>query len=925
MPMRQTSRVLVLALGFPWLGSGAISPAHAELASAQSVHSFEAPNGVNPRGPLLLAPDGNFYGTVQSGGPGGRGTVVRLTPSGALSTIASFSGEGSGGQYPGAPLVSGVDGKLYGVTASGGAENLGTVFRVGLHGGLKTLASFTSATGHGAESGLVLGADGNFYGSNPYGGPTDNGTVIRVTPAGQVTAIASFTGDNGTTPFGRLVQMPGGSFFGVTAAGGANGLGVVFKVTKAGALTVLHHFDASEGLAPQAGLSIGDDGRLFGTTYQGGSDGYGTIFRINPSSGAFATLVNFDYATRGGFPKCELLLGPDGAFYGVAAAGPSNQGMVFRVTKAGGFSTLATFDGSDGAQPEGGLAYGNDGNFYGVTTVGGSSGLGTAFRLTTSGTLTSLVSFDAPEGISPLGPLLPDGDGGFYGTTSGGGSGNYGAVYHRAADGVFSILHSFTNTDGAYPGGALARGLDGNIYGTTTGGGATLRGTVFKVSPSGVLISLYSFPGGDGGAQPSGLMRAADGNFYGVTTRGGPHDFGTIFRMTPAGGVTILKVLEPFDGVLPRDTMIQGPGDLLFGTTPQGGGAGFGTVYKLSTTTGAFSVIHALTSQEGHYLFGPVLLHSDGALYGTTAYGGDRDSGVVFRMTLDGAYSIVHSFGSDSPLAPFAGLIEGSDGTMYGTILNVNGDPLYESGAVFRVTPFGDYDLLAQLPDAVGAYPEFELAPGSDGKFYSVTERGGRGDFGGIFAVNRPPSAPRGLTASARREGITLAWNAVSGAASYNVYQGNTPGGEGPSPVANVSNTTLVLSSLAGGEYFFRVTALTSHGESVRSSEVAVVVDDVPDAVIFPSKADVQRSTFQKSDKVVVTGFDVPLPISVSGGMYSIGTGAFTNAAGMIRRGQGLRLRHRSSNRFDTTVTTTVTIGATQATFSSTTEHTGVE
>ena len=79
---------------------------------------------------LVQGSDGNFYGTTQSGGTnGGEGTVFKISPNGALTTLYSFTG-GNDGASPQAGLVQGSDGNFYGTTVNGGQGGAGTVFRL---------------------------------------------------------------------------------------------------------------------------------------------------------------------------------------------------------------------------------------------------------------------------------------------------------------------------------------------------------------------------------------------------------------------------------------------------------------------------------------------------------------------------------------------------------------------------------------------------------------------------------------------------------------------------------------------------------------------------------------------------------------------------------------------------------------------------
>ena len=204
-------------------------------------------DGESPRAGLVQASDGNFYGTTSGGGGGvycafGCGTVFRITPSGTLTTLHSFNG--SDGVGPSAALVQATDGNVYGTTLFGGSggcdSGCGTVFKITPSGALTTLHSFAGYPTEGANpfAGLVQASDGNFYGTTYNGGANSScsppyygcGTVFKITPSGTLTTLHSFNGSDGAGPTATQVQASDGNFYGTTYLGAAGNFGTVFRL-----------------------------------------------------------------------------------------------------------------------------------------------------------------------------------------------------------------------------------------------------------------------------------------------------------------------------------------------------------------------------------------------------------------------------------------------------------------------------------------------------------------------------------------------------------------------------------------------------------------------------------------------------------------------------------------------------------------------
>ena len=386
-----------------WAVAAIASPAQ----TFTSLHSFNFRDGGTPLAGLVQGTDGNFYGTTNVGGAGSNcfgacGTVFKITPKGALTTIYNFCtlADCNDGASPKAGLVQGTDGNFYGTTTAGGTgkfctDGCGTVFKITPEGELTTLHSFNGTDGIFPEAGLVQGTEGSFYGTTIFGGTSNNcdggcGTVFKITPQGELTTLHSFNGTDGDTPLAVLVQGTDGNFYGTTSDDDGTGKsGTVFKITPKGKLTTLHNFNGTDGRAPRAGLALGADGNFYGTTLFGGignnncTFGCGTVFKIT-LKGKLTTLHRFNGADGDG-PQAVLTQDTDGNFYGTTVNGGANLGTVFKITPEGKLTTLHNFctqtNCPDGALPQVGVVQGTDGSFYGTAPVDGTRGHGTVFRL----------------------------------------------------------------------------------------------------------------------------------------------------------------------------------------------------------------------------------------------------------------------------------------------------------------------------------------------------------------------------------------------------------------------------------------------------------------------------------------------------------------------------------------------------------------
>jgi uncharacterized repeat protein (TIGR03803 family) len=255
-------------------------------------------------------------GGTGSCGPFGCGVAFELSPPPPGKTawtekvLYSFGATVKDGQFPVGQLVSDASGNLYGMTSTGGAFGKGTVFELmppRMPNGPWTervLHSFQGGVSDGANpgAGVILGSGGTLYGTTIRGGvgggSIGNGTAFSLTPppggrgAWSETILHAFTGSggDGSWPSGRLVLYKSGALYGMTQLGGTVGYGTVFKLTPPtpghSTWTELPYYSFKRGTAdggqPGGGLTIGRFGFLYGTTTNGGTYDNGTIFKVLP-------------------------------------------------------------------------------------------------------------------------------------------------------------------------------------------------------------------------------------------------------------------------------------------------------------------------------------------------------------------------------------------------------------------------------------------------------------------------------------------------------------------------------------------------------------------------------------------------------------------------------------------------------------------
>ena len=463
---RPSAAALALAIV---LGVTIIVTPAAPAQTFNILHAFTGgQDGASPGAGLTMDRGGNFYGTTENGGvggPDGYGTVFKFTRTGsgwALNPLYSFAGNQDGAS-PGARVIIGPNGALYGTTSYGGGSGCG---------------------GNGC---------GTVFNLRPPLNATTNALADWTE-----TVLYGFTGGaNGAFPVGDLVFDQEGNIYGTTAAGGSSQMGTVYELTPSdGGWTenVLWTFSGgNDGGAPGGGVILDDAGNLYGTTQAGGTYGYGSIFQLAPAGSGWSqsTLYSFHDGNDGASPAGGLILDPSGSLYGTTTSkGKSGGGTAFKLMPqqngTWAFSVLYAFAGQGGGGPQASLAMDAAGNLYGTTYKDGASGSGSAFRLTPSNggwTYTDLHDFSSgSDGANPVSSITLDANGNIYGTAFAAGGYGYGVIFD-----IISLLITTTSL----PAGAVNNPYNATL--SVTGGVPPYTWSIMKGSlPAGLALDADS-------------------------------------------------------------------------------------------------------------------------------------------------------------------------------------------------------------------------------------------------------------------------------------------------------------------------------------------------------------------------------------------------------------------------------------------------
>ncbi|HUM45931.1 MAG TPA: T9SS type A sorting domain-containing protein [Chitinophagales bacterium] len=343
-----------MSIGGPF-GVGTIIKVNGDGTGFGKVYSFSTGS---PQCNLLPSGNSIIYGVTVSGGTHALGEIFSYNSS--TNTFASlYSMDSSQGFYPRGSLVMAANNKLYGMTSNGGAFNLGVLFSFDPSNNTYVkLHEFDNTTGQFPNGSVIQAANGKLYGMTSTGGLNGGGIIFSYDIANNVfTDVHDFDFSTGSITFGSLLEAGNGLLYGMAFGGGTTGHGVIFSFDPANNnYTVIHNFNGTDGSAPFAGLTEAANGLLYGNTSQGGANSGGIIFSIDPVGTGFTKLHDFEDAT-GSKPWGGLMQASDGNLYGMTAFGGVNGlGAIFSYNLSSDIYTkLHDGDFTDGALPYAGF------------------------------------------------------------------------------------------------------------------------------------------------------------------------------------------------------------------------------------------------------------------------------------------------------------------------------------------------------------------------------------------------------------------------------------------------------------------------------------------------------------------------------------------------------------------------------------------
>jgi len=691
-----------------------------------------------------------MWGMTYMGGSNNEGTIFKTSDLGNNHTVVyNFEFDTLNGMSPYGDLYQASNGKLYGMTKYGGANNDGAIFEYDptTNVNIKKVSFDNILKGKNPIGSLIQATNGKLYGMTNKGGIYNKGVLFEYDPAANVfTKKVEFDGNNGSYPMGSLIQANNGKLYGMTFEGATNN-GVLFEydITTGTLAKKIEFDDYNSGSHPYGSLIQASNGKLYGMTNNGGIHSNGVLFEYDIAGTTLTKKIDFLDSLTGREPYGSLLQASNGKLYGMTyEGGIYNNGVLFEYSivddtliKKQDFNDTIT-----GGHPKSSLIQASNGKLYGITTKTGNYYYGTLFDYDiTNNVLTKKLEFDYSNKVNtPKGSLIQATNGKLYGMAASGGENGSGVIfnYDIALDSLTKKIDFDGASKGSYSAHSLTMANNGKLYGLTLHGGVNNDGVLFEFDPN-TLVYTKKVDFNDSllGKNPyCKLVQASNGKLYGKAS-GGTHNFGVLFEYNPTANI-FTKIMDFNDTILgknPYGSLIQATNGKLYGTTEFGGVNNDGVIFEYDIASSTYlKKVDFNDTLLGKEPRSGLMQASNGKLYGMTYRGGDNNYGVLFEYNIatNTLSKKIDFDGSNNGRNPEGSLIQTNNGKLYGM---TEGGGVNDNGVLF------EYDIITNtLVNKVdfdrydkGAYPLGSLLQAPNGKLYGMTIDGGGNNRGILF------------------------------------------------------------------------------------------------------------------------------------------------------------------------------------------------
>ena len=638
---------------------------------------------------------GQLWGLTAEGGSDNIGAIFKINEDGTgFSLEKSFLNDSERPTATGA-LVE-INGKFYGVTSKGGKKNMGTLFEYNPStGSYSKKFEFDGTNGNCTKCGIINGGNGKIFGFTEQGGTEQGGILFQYDLQAQVFSKLLDFSYSSLGLFPRVIAISGSKLYAATSSGGAgNGALVEFDLlTNKGAKRIDFYFETT-GINPIS-LLTNLNGKLYGINSNYTQSG--VLFEFDPASGSFTKKIDFEWNNVNvGWIPTGLVEGAGGKLYGLVHNGVFyNDGnslrSIFEYDPANGSYAILKNVGRDkdnnyiGSELYGYLTYAN-GKLYGRTIYGDPF----------SSTLRAIFQYDLVKK----------------------------EVERKSINECWNSFNDYPNND--YQ-SRLSVSSDGKLYSFETNFGTFGNGYLFAYDLiSGTEQKLFDFTANSNGSNPTGILtKGANGKLYGVTPIGGNFGYGTLFEYDPVSKQLKKKIDFSASYVWPGSTLVLVPNGRLYGLTRSGevGISSASTIFEYDPVSERVEKVYDFGISDDFARCENLTIAPNGKLYGVAIYGKSANGGIFEFDPITKIFTKKHEFTEAEGKFPEAALTVGPKGKLYGTCSFSSSANNY-AGTLFEynyetntVTKLADFD-----PNVTGSNPKKKLCFASDGKLYGIVQ-----------------------------------------------------------------------------------------------------------------------------------------------------------------------------------------------------------